>query len=66
MEDVGLTESLIIARMLALYVPLKRIQDGNPVVDKAMEAYLALEHTLESALRTEIRKHRENGTGTAK
>ncbi len=62
MRDLDETKTLIVAKMLALYTPLKRIPDGNPAVEKALEAYFALEDTLESVLDTNIRKrngHRE-------
>ena len=59
MGDVELNKLLIAAKMLALYTPLHRIPDDNPAVEKAMEAYLALEQTLESVLNIRIRNHSE-------
>ena len=59
MEDGEFNKLQIATRMLALYVPLKQIPDGNPAVKKAIEAYLALEKTLESVLNTRIRNHPE-------
>jgi len=57
MEDGKLVKLQIIAKMRSLYVPLKQIPEGNPAVEKAIEAYLALEKTLESVLNTRIRKN---------
>ena len=59
MEEGELVKLQIAAKMLALYFPLTQIPDGNPTVEKAMEAYLALEKTLELVLDTKIRKHRK-------
>ena len=57
MDDGEFIKLQIAAQMLTLYVPLKQIPDGDPAVKKALEAYLALEKTLESVLDTRIRKH---------
>lgn len=57
MDDGEFIKLQIAAQMLTLYVPLKQIPDGNPAVKKALEAYLALEKTLESVLNTRIRNH---------